>query len=335
MDPLTQGVLGALAAQAFARPEKQRRALWVGALAGMAADLDVFISSSSDPLLALQFHRHFTHSLAFIPVGAALCAFVFWLGLRRRTALRRLYEFSFLGYATHALLDACTSYGTQLFWPFSDHRVAWSHIAVIDLLFTVPLLVLMGVGAWKRRRSLAWGAWVFAAAYMGFARFQKSRVEEAQASLAAGRGHTVERAFVHPTLGNLVLWRSLYVSGGQYYVDALRVGWGDGLRLYVGGSAPAIDAARDYPSLDPKSRLASDIERFSWFSEGCIARHPKDPDVLGDLRYATLPDSLEPLWGIRLNLAQPQWHAGFEHFRKVDAGAIARFRRMLAGSDLK
>jgi inner membrane protein len=335
MDPISQGVVGAFVAQACAREREQRLALGVGWLAGMAADLDIFIRSNEDPLLALQFHRHFTHGLAFIPIGGALCALVLWYLLRRRPPFRRVLLFAMLGYATHALLDACTSYGTQLFWPFSDLRVAWSHIAVVDLAFTLPLLALTIVAAWKQRRRWAWAACAYAAAYLGLSVLQKNRAEAAQTAVASGRGHQIERAFVHPTLGNIVLWRSLYQSGGRYYVDGLRVGWSaEGARLYEGDSLPVFDLARDEPQIDPQSRLARDIARFSWFSEGCLAYHPKDPDVLGDLRYATLPNALEPLWGIRLNRAQPQWHVGFEHFRNISSSDLNTFRRMILGQAL-
>lgn len=77
MDPISQAALGALAPQALLRaPTATKRHLLrvgcIGALAGMAPDLDVLIRSSSDPLLQLEFHRQFTHSLVFIPIGAAL-----------------------------------------------------------------------------------------------------------------------------------------------------------------------------------------------------------------------------------------------------------------------
>ena len=67
LDPLSQAAVGAVVPQAtMKRPELLRLTL-VGALAGMAPDLDVLIRSDSDPLLFLEFHRQFTHSLLFIP----------------------------------------------------------------------------------------------------------------------------------------------------------------------------------------------------------------------------------------------------------------------------
>ncbi|GAL32009.1 integral membrane protein [Vibrio maritimus] len=38
----------------------------LGLLSGLAPDIDVLIRSSHDPLLFLEFHRQFTHSLLFI-----------------------------------------------------------------------------------------------------------------------------------------------------------------------------------------------------------------------------------------------------------------------------
>ncbi len=121
MDPISQASLGASLSQSFARDKsKQFSALLIGALAGMAPDLDMFIRSAEDPLLFLEFHRQFTHSLIFIPVGAFLCSLVFYPFFRKKLSFAQIYLFSFLAYATHGMLDACTSYGTQLFWPFSN-----------------------------------------------------------------------------------------------------------------------------------------------------------------------------------------------------------------------
>ena len=68
MDLLTQGLIGSAVAQSFSESKVQSRAALCGAIAGMAPDLDALISSSTDPLLNLDYHRHFSHSLAFIPV---------------------------------------------------------------------------------------------------------------------------------------------------------------------------------------------------------------------------------------------------------------------------
>ncbi|WP_019218286.1 metal-dependent hydrolase [Legionella tunisiensis] len=74
MDPITQGALGASCAQLLLHKCDKRNAWLVGALAGMAADLDILIYSPQDPMLSALYHRHFTHSLSFIPLGGLLVA---------------------------------------------------------------------------------------------------------------------------------------------------------------------------------------------------------------------------------------------------------------------
>src|SRR5690625_7584643 len=74
MDIVTHGLMGALVAQVVCKPGQRRAAIGIGVVAGLLPDVDTLIRSAEDPLLALSMHRHFTHSLLFAPVGAALAA---------------------------------------------------------------------------------------------------------------------------------------------------------------------------------------------------------------------------------------------------------------------
>ncbi len=87
MDPLSQAVVGASCAQALSNKKHFVTATILGLLAGMAADLDIFIRSDEDPMLFLEFHRQFTHSLLFIPIGGLICAGLFHLLFRKKTQL--------------------------------------------------------------------------------------------------------------------------------------------------------------------------------------------------------------------------------------------------------
>ncbi len=78
MDPVSQGVLGASVPQAVSQKKHIVAASLFGALSGMAPDLDSFIRSDTDPLFYLEFHRQFSHSLIFIPIGSLICALVFY-----------------------------------------------------------------------------------------------------------------------------------------------------------------------------------------------------------------------------------------------------------------
>ncbi|MBU0538011.1 MAG: metal-dependent hydrolase, partial [Gammaproteobacteria bacterium] len=156
MDPLTQGLLGAVAVRnSGSKVAKRGGVVLLGFLAGMAADLDVIIRSTSDPLLFLEYHRQFTHSLIFIPLGGLICGLVLHKLIGQRNALswQQSVLFCTLGYATHALLDACTTYGTQLYWPFSNERVAWNIMSIIDPLYTLPIAGLLILSLRKHWRS--------------------------------------------------------------------------------------------------------------------------------------------------------------------------------------
>ena len=143
MDPISQGTFGGVFSQFFSSKKKLTVATVIGIISGLAPDLDVFIKSSYDPLLSLEYHRQFTHSFIFIPFGALIVTLFTYNFVKKYVTFFENYIFAFVGYSTHALLDACTSYGTQLFWPFSDYRFAWNSISINDPLLTVPILISM------------------------------------------------------------------------------------------------------------------------------------------------------------------------------------------------
>jgi inner membrane protein len=333
MDPLTQGVLGASLPQASARGKYAASAGLLGFLAGMAADLDVLIRSSTDPLLFLEYHRQFTHSLVFIPVGGLLCGLVLhWLlGRRRGLSFRQSWLYCTLGYATHALLDACTTYGTMLFWPFSDVRVAWNTISIIDPLFTLPLLLAVIMGAKRRRPVYARIALVWAVAYMGLGLWQRNAAVDMGQALAAQRGHEPLRLEAKPSFANILVWKIVYETDDRFYVDAVRAGLAP--RTFKGQSVQKLDIDRDMPWLDQDSQQALDIERFRWFSNGYIARDPIYANRIIDIRYSMIPNEVAPLWSIELRPgAGLHEHAAYRVHRDADTGSGARIWSMLSGS---
>lgn len=302
MDPLTQGILGAAVPQATASNRSRLPiAGALGFLAGMAADLDILIQSDIDPLLYLAYHRHFTHSLIFIPIGGLLCALVFhWIAGRRwNLGFRQTYLFCTLGYATHALLDAATSYGTLLLWPFSNERVSWSIIAVVDPLFTLPFLVAVVLAAWKKTPRYAVLGLAWAGFYLSLGILQHVAALGMTREIAAARGHSPIRLEVKPSFGNILVWKTIYEADGVYYVDAVRAGLGP--RVFEGTSVPKLDIARDLPWLDPASQQARDIERFRHFSQDFIALDPEYPSRVIDVRYSMVPNDVRPLWSIELS----------------------------------
>lgn len=330
MDPISQGVLGAALPQAVSSADKVRYAALLGGVAGLAPDLDVFIGSEADPLLFLEFHRQFTHALVFAPAGAALVALLLHPLARRALRWRESYLACLLGYATHGLLDACTTYGTQLFWPFSDYRVAWSNISVMDPLFTLPLLGFVALAAVRRRPRLACCGLAWALAYLLFGAVQQQRAVAAGAVLAAARGHQPARLSAKAGFANLLVWKIVYAHDGRYFVDAVRTGLQ--VTMCPGESVPMLAVARDLPWLAPQSQQARDVERFRWFSQGYVAPHPQLPNHVIDVRYSLVPNRVAPLWGIALDpAAGPSRHVRFVGERRLAAGQSAAYLALLRG----
>ncbi len=327
MDIVTQGLLGAGLAQTAAGRDL-RLATVVGFAAGLLPDADALVRSDADPLLFLDFHRHFTHALVFVPVGAALASLVLWPFVRRRLTVSRLYLYAFLGCALAGALDACTSYGTYLFWPFLDEPVAWRIIAIFDPVFSLILLLGVGIGVATRRNSAARISLLLAGAYLGLGVWQHHRAEHIARALAAERGHSIERLLVKPTLGNLVLWRSLYVADGQLFADGVRCGLTGGERVYPGESRPLLQPG----SLPPDAGFKlGDIERFTRFADGLLVRHPTRPGMIGDARFAMLPTRLRPLWGIEPVATGAVPGTRFVTDRSMSEDERGRFVDMLLG----
>lgn len=334
MDLLTQGLLGATMAQSGAKQQETRMATGIGFLAGIAADIDILIQSENDPLLNIEFHRHFTHSLFFVPLGALVVALLLWPFLRKRLPFARLYLFAFLGYCLSGVLDAFTSYGTHLLWPLSDERVALSIISVLDPVFTMILLIGGMVAYRKYSHNAARVGLMLAAVYLSFGWMQLQRAETVAESLVAERGHQAEQLLVKPTLANLLLWRLVYEYEGKLYVDAIRVGLFSEPRIYPGESIEKFVMERDLSALPASSVLAQDIARFSHFSAGLLAIRPEQPNVLVDVRYSSLPMTLAPLWGIEIDSEQPDQHAKYMLYRDSSSVTREKFITLLLGEHL-
>ncbi|MEP4091374.1 metal-dependent hydrolase [Reichenbachiella sp.] len=150
MDSVTQIVLGAAVGEAVLGKKVGNKAMFYGAVAGTIPDLDVLASHFTDTVTALAFHRGFTHSIIFSVLFAPIFG---WLVSRFET-LKDFKSWSWLffwAFVTHPILDAHTTWGTQLFWPL-DLRLAFKTIFVIDPLYTLPFLVFL-ILAMRQKRT--------------------------------------------------------------------------------------------------------------------------------------------------------------------------------------
>ena len=329
MDPISQGTVGAAFAQSAADKKNIAKISVVGFLAGLAPDLDVLIRSSTDPVLFLEYHRQFTHSLFFIPFGALIVAALIFPLVRKYLSFKTIYVASFFGYATHGLLDACTSYGTVLFWPFSNERITWNNISIVDPLLTIPALILLAVAVKTNRRRFSFLAVGWIISYLALGLVQYERALSSGLKLAQSRGHSAERMTLKPSFGNLILWKSIYQHGDSFYVDAIRAG--HRLTWCPGESIKIFDYQYHLPDLEENSQQREDIERFRWFSQDYLG-FQGDKNLVTDVRYSMIPNQITPMWGLIIDEQQGKnEHAVWWASRDIDDESLTLFKEMLLG----
>jgi len=141
LDSLTQIILGAAVGEAVLGKKIGNKAMLYGAIAGTIPDLDVLSIFFTDKVTALEIHRGFTHSILFSVLFAPLLAFIV-VKFEKHKNFKDWFWLFFWTFVTHPILDAQTTWGTQLFWPL-DIRLAFKNIFVVDPLYTVPFLVFL------------------------------------------------------------------------------------------------------------------------------------------------------------------------------------------------
>lgn len=301
MDPLTQGLLGASFGQALYGRALGRRALVWGALVGMAPDLDV-VASPVSPMAEWLWHRGPTHALWLGPVVGPAVGWLLWRWKGGR--LRDWIGLSIVSLFTHPLLDAFTTYGTQLLSPFSRQRFAFDAVAIIDPAYSLVLAAALAFGLWwgvgrAAARRAAWAALAVSSAYVGLGLLVNHRAEAIARGQLAAEGVREARVSAYPTLFQLPFRRIVARSG-----DEVRVGW---LSLvaprpiawerFEAASGSEVEAAR----LTKEGRI------FEWFAMGeATPRVEATADgaivELDDLRFGFPGRPRDGLWGVRVRL---------------------------------
>lgn len=179
MDPITHGITGALLGKGLFPEREGRVVTFAATLGAVFPDVDIVAEwFSSDPLAIVKYHRGITHSFLALPFFAALLAWLTRVVTRRRgieapswAMLTLIYG---VGIASHISLDGTTSFGTRMWTPISQTRVAWDLMFIIDFVLSSCVL-LPQVLAWvyskadaDLARSRAKGMWaLFSASALG------------------------------------------------------------------------------------------------------------------------------------------------------------------------
>ncbi len=264
MDIVSQIALGASIGQiSLGQKIGYKAALYGGALA-ILPDLDVLIPANTG-IDKLILHRSWSHSLFFLTLLTPLLSFLI-IKLRKDTKVSSLHWIItvWLCLITHPLLDAFTVYGTQLLWPFFDMSVVWGSLFIIDPLFTIPLLIGIGISLRKKYQhkirfintialcvSCLYISWSIVAQHIIYTKvrdnFQKKNIH-------------IENMLVSSSPFNTLLWRYIAVDKNNYY---------EGFYSLVDNNTEI-----KYTSYPHQKHLLNNltdlyhVERLQWFTHG-------------------------------------------------------------------
>jgi inner membrane protein len=230
MDSLTQIVLGAACGEIALGKKIGNKAILFGAIGGTIPDFDVIIGNLffANEIDQIAFHRGFMHSILFAFIASLVIGFlVFELynsGKRKGTTnIKDWIWLFFLSIFTHPILDSFTPYGTQLFLPFSNYRVAFNTISVVDLIYTFPFLICMiGTLFFKRYnpKRIRWtkaGIYI-SSVYMLLTIGNKIYVDTIFKKSFDEAAISYKRFSAQPSIGNNILWYGVAESEQFYHV---------------------------------------------------------------------------------------------------------------------
>jgi len=281
MDSLTQLTLGAAVGEATLGKRVGRKAPIWGAALGTLPDLDVLANPFLTNVQALGFHRSLTHSLVFAVLAAPLFG---WL-LRRFHASddvpwRRWAGLVFACLLTHIVLDCLTTYGTQVFWPFSDYPVIFGTIFIIDPLYTVPLATGLLAGLWwnPAARTRRWANGIglsISSLYLLVTIGNKLWVEHVFESSLREQNLPHTEVFTKPTAFNNVLWSGIAKAEDGFYVGFYSL-LDDDTRVdvrYVPANHNLLDDAWEDPAVQALRRFSRGYFTVSRLPDGSLAVH--------------------------------------------------------------
>lgn len=290
MDSLTQIILGAACGEAILGKKIGNKALLFGAIGGTIPDLDVFIGRVlyTNEIDIMLFHRGFMHSILFSILAAFLLGWLCYkfynsgkrFGTTTKSDWVKLYFWSLF---THSILDSFTPYGTQLFAPFFNYRLAFNTIAVADPLYTLPFLICVVVLMFYNRNTPKRMLWLrlglgISSVYMLFTIANKLYIDAVFKTSLAEKHIKYLRFTSQPSILNNVLWYGVAETENTYEV----------------GYYSLLDKKNqfsDWQSIPKQRHLKKsdyvDIIDLAWFSNDFynVEKMDNESFLYNDLRY--------------------------------------------------
>ena len=350
MDTLTHALSGALLARATAPVPAHARIttgarMVAGAFAAAFPDIDFFLAYVS-PVAYLTGHRGVTHSILLLPFWAFLLAWCLSRIARRRdTSWRDWFGICALGVGAHIVGDLITAFGTMIWSPVSDARVAWGTTFIIDLWFSGIILAGLAASALFRRSRVPAALGLAAlAGYVGLQAVAHSRAVDFGAEHARRSGFAAAKVAAIPRPVSPFNWMVVVSEGDRYHyanVNLVR----DAAPPDTGGFIARLDApyaplgtakwiAVEKYGADPPARALAarvlaepQLGFFRWFAEypalyridrGIDRGNPSTCVWFEDLRFVTAGRDANIF---RYGVCTEEGTAGERAFRLLDDGS--------------
>jgi len=259
--------------------------------------------------LALLFHTLISIILIIIfytiasPVGAGVGSlftiFFFMYGLHKlwkdfifvqvidKPSLREWQFMMFLALFTHNILDCFTTYGTQLFAPFSEYRVAFNNISVADPAYTLPFLLCIIIASFFYRTSrvrqvFTASGLIISSVYMIFTIVNMQGVKKIMSNTLSARNIDYSKSRVSPSILTNVLWTGAAETDCFFYQGLYS-------QFDIKKTFKLIPISKNHDLIEDAKEDDKTINILKWFSDGYYTILERSDGKLqfNDMRFGT------------------------------------------------
>ncbi len=285
MDSLTHIVLGAATGGAVLEKKVGNKALFWGAIAGSLPDFDSIITPLFEPVQALFLHRGFSHSILFAFIAAPLLGWII-SKIHKDKFFKHWTVLSLISILTHSLLDILNTYGTATLAPFSQARLSFDAIGIIDFFLLVPIVVLMVLLIKKPkysrgRRLLSYSILGYVFLFISMATLNKLHIESKAKEQLAQHSIEYSRLKSAPLPVTNFLWLVVAEDSSGYHFGYIgNFDKHDTEFHYVKRNADLLDGIKNNEK----------ILKLIRFTDGYYTVNKKDDNSLWlyDLRYGSM-----------------------------------------------
>lgn len=238
------------------------------------------------------------------------------------------YLLFFLGFFTHIWLDSHTAYGTQVFQPFSNYRIAFNNISVADPFYTLPFLICLLISAFHRRGHRWRSRWNYigiamSSLYMIWTVSNKIKVDRFFEGVIADENIEAIRYRTSPSILNNFLWGCVAETKDSYHVGLYSL-------FDRGETIPIINEIPKHHERLSQLDGQRDVELLKWFSDGYFTVWYDDDNVLmmSDLRYGAMTDKVKSfedfVFNFRIDYSGDQLQVDEIRNRPDDVGPMVK-----------